>query len=140
MMGAVWGSPIVKRSPVLLAPLVLVFLLLALTAGPARAAGCTDNWTGSVSSDWFTAGNWDNGVPTSASDVCINNNSTVTVVISGIVTAQANSLQLGVGSSSGTQTLQIEGVDNGSTGQQTELDLQNGGTIGPTGDLKLTDA
>ncbi len=31
------------------------------------------NWTGAVNTDWFTAGNWDNGVPSSTSDCTITN-------------------------------------------------------------------
>jgi hypothetical protein len=118
-----------------------MLLVLALAAGSARAAGCTDLWSGAGDgTSWFDASNWTAGVPTVSSDVCINNNTTVTVVITGPVAAHANSLELGVGSSTGTQTLEIKGIDNGVTGQNPELDLQNGGTIGLTGDLKLTDA
>jgi hypothetical protein len=32
----------------------------------------TTTWTGASSNDWFTAGNWTNGVPTSATDAFIN--------------------------------------------------------------------
>lgn len=136
------GAVIMKRSPVVLVPLAAVLLLLALVAGSARAAGCTISWTGGDNNtSWGDPGNWNTDtIPSSTDDVCINNNSTVTVVITGQGAAQAKSLQLGNGSSTGTQTLVIQGGDNGAIGTQTELDLQNGGTIGLRGILKLTDA
>ncbi len=34
-------------------------------------AAAGDNWTGAVSTDWNTAGNWSGGVPTSSTDVVI---------------------------------------------------------------------
>jgi Bacterial Ig-like domain (group 3)/Divergent InlB B-repeat domain len=131
-MGAVRWS-----ARALLAGLAVALTALALGAGPAQAATCTDSWTGAVNRNWFTAGNWDHGVPTDTSDVCINNPSDVTVIISGNTPAQANSLQLGVGAGAGTQTLEIQGLDTGSS-ELAELDLQNGGTIGSTGHLILT--
>jgi hypothetical protein len=128
-MGAV-----LKPSRVLLMGPAVILAMLALGAGTAQAAACSDSWTGAVSNDWFTAGNWDHGVPTTTSDVCINNSTNNPVIISGAVTAQANTLQLGVGSAG---ALEIEGVDTGSS-VLAELELQNGGTIGSTGDLTLT--
>ncbi|MEI7423488.1 MAG: autotransporter-associated beta strand repeat-containing protein, partial [Prolixibacteraceae bacterium] len=40
----------------------MVFLLLAF-ANEAKAAAVNTTWTGAISTDWSTAGNWDNGVP-----------------------------------------------------------------------------
>src|SRR3982074_3266645 len=38
----------------------IVGVVAVLSASPARAQ---TTWTGAVSSDWFTAGNWSGGVP-----------------------------------------------------------------------------
>lgn len=66
-------------------------------------------WTGSVSTDWFTAANWDGGIPDSASTVLVP---TISLVPSGrmpVLTAdvQVTDLNVGAGSSLtlGSQTL-----------------------------------
>jgi hypothetical protein len=141
-MGAVWGSSIATRRSVLLTGLATVLLVLVFGQGLARAAGCTTSWNGQGDgTSWNDPNNWSAGlIPGINDDVCINPNSSVTVVIKAPNVADVNSVQLGVGSTSGTQTLEVEGVDNGSQGKLAELDLENGGTIGPSGDLKLTGA
>jgi len=40
-------------------------------------------WTGAINSDWHTAGNWDNGVPTNAIDAIIPNRSNDPIISSG---------------------------------------------------------
>jgi hypothetical protein len=44
---------------------------MALLVGTMGAAQAQTIWTGSVSTDWFTAGNWTAGVPTATTDVTI---------------------------------------------------------------------
>ena len=52
----------------------------------------TTSWKAGLSGDWFTAAYWDNGVPTSATDVTIDAFGTYTVTLSGA--GAANSLTL----------------------------------------------
>jgi hypothetical protein len=131
MMGAVGANLILRRGSGLLAGLVAVLLLLVLGAGSARAATCSDNWTGSVSSDWFTAGNWStSSVPTSSTDVCISNSTVNIDGDGGHGGAVANSLTL-----SGS-TLNIAGGTDGTLGS---LELANGGSIDPTSSIVLTE-
>jgi uncharacterized repeat protein (TIGR02543 family) len=99
---------------------------LALLAGGAAsswagATVCNDNWIGSAHGDWNNAANWDHGVPTSGSTVCISSGGPV--LISG-ESAQAATLTLtgsqeldieAVGSNSGTLTLSEDStIDSGS--------------------------
>ena len=75
------------------------------TSTPSRAT----DWTGAASTDWFTAGNWSAGVPTSATPVHI---STVTprATVIGATGAQAQFVFIG----------------DSTTGK---LTIQNGGTL-----------
>jgi outer membrane autotransporter protein len=82
--------------------------LAALTAAPAPALAQT-NWTGTVSSDWFTAGNWSNGVPGGGDDTTID---TVTPNLTVVANPGARAQFLNVGATA--------------TGQ---LVIQNGGTL-----------
>lgn len=58
---------------------VLAIFLFALPAG-ARAAECTNTWTGAAEGTWQTAGNWSAGhAPTSSEVACIPSGKTVNV-------------------------------------------------------------
>ena len=46
-------------------------LAIYTAGGGGKCGDAGNNWTGAVSSDWHTAGNWSGGVPTAASDVVI---------------------------------------------------------------------
>jgi hypothetical protein len=48
-----------------------VLFLTFLFSGVAYTLTAQTTWTGSVSTDWNTAGNWTAGVPTATSDVII---------------------------------------------------------------------
>ena len=50
------------------------------------------SWKVGVSGDWFTAANWQGGVPTSATDVTIDAFGTYTVTLSGAGAAHSLSL------------------------------------------------
>jgi hypothetical protein len=85
-------------------------------AAPRAAVMCTDNWVGPASgtSNWATAADWSAGVP--------NGNSTVACIQkAGTYTVQATTPGDGAaaivvgGAASGTQTLQIEGINFGIT-------------------------
>jgi hypothetical protein len=52
----------------------------------------TTSWKAGVSGDWFTAGNWTHGVPTSATDVSISAFGTYTVSLSGAAFAASLTL------------------------------------------------
>src|SRR5881396_1966868 len=79
------------------------------TTTPSRAL---EQWTGAASADWFSAGNWSAGVPTSSTSTRID---TVTpnATVVGAAGAQATGLRVGV---LGTGALTI----------------QNGGTVSNT--------
>ncbi|CUU19012.1 Bll7882 protein CDS [Bradyrhizobium sp.] len=132
--------------------------LVLATSTPSRAT----DWTGATSTDWFTAGNWSAGVPTSAVDVNIDTVAPNATVV-GAAGAQANTVFVGI---SGTGTLTIQsggnlsdfngyvGFNAGSTGTATidgagsawtasnlfavgyygtgTLTIQNGGTVSNT--------
>jgi hypothetical protein len=107
---------------------------VAASASP-RAAGssCNDSWTGTAGDgQWFTAGNWSTGTPTTSSNVCIGNTKTgtYTVTVKG-ADADINSLTLG--GKSGTQTLR---VDNDSV----HFEIGAASTIGTHGVLILGDS
>lgn len=85
-----------QRAP-RLAPLAATLLaataLSALGAGPALAQAA--NWSGGVSSDWFTNGNWLGAAPDNTRDVVING--ATTAVIAGGGSASAGNLSIGDG-------------------------------------------
>ncbi len=78
--------------------------LVLATSTPSRAT----DWTGATSTDWFTAGNWSAGVPTSAVDVNIDTVAPNATVV-GAAGAQANTVFVGI---SGTGTLTIQSGGN----------------------------
>ena len=108
--------------------------VLALALGAAIPARAQTAWTGTTSTDWFTAGNWTAGVPTGAVVTTID---TVTpnATIIGAAGAQASALNVGFfstgnlaiqnGGTLTTGAIEI-GVANGSTGTVT---VSSGGTV-----------
>ena len=101
---------------------LLTLMVLAVCASSAWA-DC-NTWTGGGhNSDWFTAANWSAGLPTLATDVCINGGAKVVINQSG---AFAKSLTLGdnfgdsgavtvdgTGTNGGTLTTAAGGSDQG---------------------------
>jgi T5SS/PEP-CTERM-associated repeat protein len=99
---------------------------LGLVLAATTPSGATD-WTGTISTDWFTAGNWSAGIPTSAVNAIIDTVAPHATVV-GVPGAQADRLSVG---NSGTGTLTIQGggtvsnnigfigVNSGSTGTVT---------------------
>ena len=84
----------------------LIVLGVILAGTPSRAAG-TD-WNGTTSTDWYTAGNWSAGVPTSATDANIDTISPNAAVVDAV---GAQSYWLGVGRTGiGTLTIQNGGT------------------------------
>jgi T5SS/PEP-CTERM-associated repeat protein/autotransporter-associated beta strand protein len=98
--------------------MVALGLVLA-TSTPSRAT----DWTGANSTDWFAAGNWSAGVPTSAVDANIDT-STPNATVVGATGAQANTLFVG---NSGTGALTIR---NGGTVSDFTGYLGNAGSTG----------
>ena len=113
------------------AALMALATVLAVTAAPAATASaaavpgktpaCTDNWIGPTSgtSNWATSADWSAGVP--------NGNSTIACIQkAGTYTVQATPSSGGAaaivvgGAGSGTQTLQIDGI-NFPIGQPSEV-------------------
>jgi hypothetical protein len=83
----------------------------AAAAVPAAVATCTDNWVGPASgtSNWATSADWSAGVPNGNSVACIKKAGTYAVQVTTPGEAAA-AVQVG-GAASGTQTLQIDGVN-----------------------------
>jgi T5SS/PEP-CTERM-associated repeat protein len=105
--------------------------LTAALLAPSAFAG-TPSWLGTVSNDWFTAGNWSPAAVPTAGDigVTVDTNSPNPAVING---GAAAGQQIFVGSiGSGSLTIQNGGVLNSTTG--TLGNFQNGnGTVSVTG-------
>jgi hypothetical protein len=99
---------------------------------PFTASTTTDTWTGCVSTDWHTAGNWaDGSVPTTAENVIIPNVANDPVIMGG-TTAVAKSVLV---QASAVFTIQATGsLDiNGSTG----FALENYGILDNSGTLRI---
>ncbi len=63
----------------------------------ATIIGSSTTWTGGAgTTDWFTAGNWNGGVPTSSLNCIINNSILDPIISSGVATC--NSIDIGNGS------------------------------------------
>ena len=91
----------------------VTFLLIGLIAAP-NVRGNETNWTGDVSNEFFTAGNWSDGVPASEEDVAfIQGGSNLPAVI-------------GVGTGEFTLGAVKLGFDFGEDGGSV---VQNGGTL-----------
>ncbi len=84
----------------------LIFLSGASLAVIApNAAAQVTTWTGATDSDWFTAGNWDNGVPTGADQALIDSPANSPVI--STAGAAADEMRLG---DTATGSLEITGV------------------------------
>ena len=82
-------------------------MLALVTATPALAQTA---WTGTTSTDWFTALNWSVGVPTSGLITTIDTNTPNATVV-GAAGAQTNTLYVGFsGGNTGTLTIQNGGT------------------------------
>ncbi len=122
--------------------LALVALAMAL-AGPlaTQAAArlnlqsgstCDDSWATGVSGTWSTAADWSTGkVPSSTQNACITASGTYTVTLNGGQSVGA--LTLGDGGSSGTQTLDVQGI----SGSSATLSIGGASTVESDGDLQL---
>ena len=67
---------------------------IALFAATAVSTHAQTNWTGSVSSDWFTAGNWSAGVPFTAVTNASASIDTVTPNSTAVTSVGARALNL----------------------------------------------
>lgn len=67
----------------------------AVNLGNTSIVGSTTQWTGAISTDWFNAGNWSSGVPSSTLN-CIINDQVRDPIISG-GTATCKSMDIGNG-------------------------------------------
>ena len=85
---------------------IAVAAALLAAASSSRAQ---TNWTGTISSDWFTAGNWNAGIPTSATSANVD-------------TATPNATVVGAAGAT-VQNLAVGLVGTGI------LTIQNGGTV-----------
>jgi hypothetical protein len=74
------------------------------------------NWTGAVSADWFTAGNWSSGVPTATVDATIPTSApSMPLIASGTATTKALTLNSGatLTHSGGTLDVRANLTNNG---------------------------
>lgn len=111
--GKIMTNNIVPRSGLTWLPLVAAFIFFASTLWAT-----TTTWTGASSNDWFTAGNWTNGVPTSATDAFINSGK-ATIYGPGAV---ARTLTLGQNSGDSGELI-VDGTNGGAL--SVTLDCRN---------------
>ena len=83
------GSSIVRASLALINAAILPLMVSGLSN---QAIAATTNWSAGPA-DWFTPGNWDNGVPLATDDAVIDNNGTAQVATPGAV---ADRITIGV--------------------------------------------
>jgi len=92
MAASRWVFPSSCRAP------ALWLLLGAAFAGPTGFAQTTTTWTSTTSTSWNTAGNWNNGVPTSTSNAVIGTTSSDHFTVTLDTNANVNNLTLSEGS------------------------------------------
>ncbi len=91
---------------------------LTYVVGPSVAT----TWTGTISTDWFTAGNWNSGVPTTTSDASIPGGTPFSPVLNaGAATTRALTIGAGASLTQVGGTLDVRG------------NLTNNGTFSPLG-------
>src|SRR5262245_16426240 len=124
-VGASWGGG-EMRAHLLLATTVVAAALLAATSSTRAQT----NWTGAISSDWFTPGNWSAGVPTGGLTVIDTVTPNAPVVGAAGATAQlvvgfsrTGALTIGGGGTVNSSSI-IVGVSGTGT-----LRIANGGTV-----------
>jgi hypothetical protein len=102
--------------------LILTAAALGLSMGSSALAGfTTTTWTGALSNDWHTPGNWTQGIPTATIDAIVNSG-TPTLNSTG----SCRQLLITGGTILGNGDLQVSGPL-----------LLNGGNISGTGTLQL---
>ncbi|MDP9072558.1 MAG: IPT/TIG domain-containing protein, partial [Actinomycetota bacterium] len=136
------------RFVVVVVALCLMAGVLAGSSRPASAAAhataksqpaCDTSWTGNGGDgNFLTAGNWDNGVPTAASNACIVRPGTYRVTLgpTGTTAYTVGSLQIGATGSAGTQSLILQSLSCAAPGLV--VTTPNGTWVQPTGVLDLT--
>src|SRR5579863_6183655 len=125
-----------SRMPVLIRTASYALLLTFFSA--ASGLACTSTWNDG-NSNWSSAANWIGGVPTSASDTCINNGSTVTLDVTGntgtLTVASGNVLNMG------SSVLNVNGTAISNAGTITNndgvLQLGSGATLSGGGTLNV---
>jgi hypothetical protein len=124
-------------------PAVVVVCLVALCCSLpslASAANC-DEWQGPSGGDWNTAANWNGGVPTAGTDVCLDNSLesgsyTVDIDTSGAQAPVANSITIG-GSAGNVVTLAILGALTVNTSLINDGTIEVGSVGGTNGTLDI---
>lgn len=104
---------------------VLASSVAAMLLAGSAAVHAGTNWTGAVDADWFTLGNWDNGVP--------NGDSAVVNTGTAVINASASANNLGIGNASGTN-----GTIFVTAGKFDAGDWSFAGQSGGTGTLNIT--
>ena len=84
----------------LILKMICLSVALCLLMLPAEALAATSTWNSTTSTNWFTAGNWTGGVPTSTSTAVINLGSSGPIV--NATGAVANSVEVGTTATGGT--------------------------------------
>lgn len=120
--------PTSQRAPRFLSFLLGSTALIGMAILPSAAMAATI-WTGTSSTDWYTAGNWDNGVPNSATVTSIVSNAPNPTVING-GSAFTSTLNM----RDGTSALTIQnGGDLSSTGVNIGVNSGSNATMTVTG-------
>ncbi|GAA4372108.1 hypothetical protein GCM10023186_01240 [Hymenobacter koreensis] len=109
------------------------------------AVATTTTWTGNVSTDWFTAGNWSDGVPTALLDASIpSGRPRMPIIASGAAAAKALTISSGAALSMSGGTLDLKGnvANDGSFSASTGTVTLSGAanqTLNGTGTSNLYD-
>ncbi len=118
-------------------PLVVTALSMAVWI-PASSEGATI-WTGTISSDWNVAGNWDNGVPGVGNDATINAGALNQPTYNSATTLEGFAITQNGGTATGTRSGGVNQFNLGNSGAPITWNL-NGGSLdvsGPTLGLRL---
>jgi autotransporter-associated beta strand protein len=125
----------------------------ALLVGSLGVAGAqTTTWSGALTQDWATAGNWNNGVPGVNSRATINistgNTPIITTAVDKSGTVAGNDLWIGWGTTGTTGRLDINSGGSlntngtwvflgGNGGGSGTLNVNSGGTLTSNNDLRM---
>ena len=92
------------------------FGIAELDPTAAHGASCTKSWAAAVSGQWTLGTNWTPlGVPGPSDVVCISQNGTYTVTVASVAASVA-ALDIGSGTTSGSQKMQISSASFASSG------------------------
>lgn len=132
-------APSPRRSSLRLALLSGMTMFFVAAPYGAHAQAPETFWTGSISDDWFEAGNWSSGVPGIGIGAGINSSNPNPTRISGTTPASTGVLLFGIGGMNGDGILSIQGggqlfSTTGQLGSSAGTEFATTGTVTVTGE------